>query len=85
MSASVDVGEFVRVEDRDDLPRRRRLQCLGGADRQIPRGTGLGDARGAVAPQRAGHRVLDQDPAQFRRGSEVPESWYAILFGPTTR
>jgi 3-methylfumaryl-CoA hydratase len=26
--------------------------------------------------------MLDQDPAQYRRGSEVPESWYAILFGP---
>jgi 3-methylfumaryl-CoA hydratase len=29
--------------------------------------------------------TLDQDPAVFRRGSEVPESWYAILFGPTAR
>jgi 3-methylfumaryl-CoA hydratase len=26
--------------------------------------------------------TLDQDPAVYRRGSEVPESWYAILFGP---
>jgi 3-methylfumaryl-CoA hydratase len=26
--------------------------------------------------------TLDQDPAAFRRGGEVPESWYAILFGP---
>jgi 3-methylfumaryl-CoA hydratase len=26
--------------------------------------------------------TLDQDPAAFRRGSDVPESWYAILFGP---
>jgi 3-methylfumaryl-CoA hydratase len=26
--------------------------------------------------------TLDQDPAAFRRGSEMPESWYAILFGP---
>jgi len=25
--------------------------------------------------------TLDQDPAAFRRGSEMPESWYAILFG----
>ena len=27
--------------------------------------------------------MLDQDPARYRRGSEVPESWYTILFGPT--
>jgi 3-methylfumaryl-CoA hydratase len=26
--------------------------------------------------------TLDQDPASFRRGGELPESWYAILFGP---
>lgn len=26
--------------------------------------------------------TLDQDPTIFRRGSEMPESWYAILFGP---
>jgi len=26
--------------------------------------------------------TLDQDPSVFRRGSEMPESWYAILFGP---
>ncbi len=25
--------------------------------------------------------TLDQDPTTFRRGSEMPESWYAILFG----
>jgi 3-methylfumaryl-CoA hydratase len=25
--------------------------------------------------------TLDQDPATYRRGSEVPESWYALLFG----
>jgi len=37
---------------------------------------GLGQVRRLAA-------MLDQDPAQFRRGSEVPESWYAILFGPT--
>src|ERR1051326_2033871 len=29
--------------------------------------------------------MLDQDPAPFKRGSELPESWYAILFGPTAR
>ena len=29
--------------------------------------------------------TLDQDPHSFRRGSELPESWYAILFGPTAR
>jgi 3-methylfumaryl-CoA hydratase len=29
--------------------------------------------------------TLDQDPAKYRRGSELPESWYAILFGPTAR
>jgi 3-methylfumaryl-CoA hydratase len=26
--------------------------------------------------------MLDQDPSKYRRGSEVPESWYTILFGP---
>jgi 3-methylfumaryl-CoA hydratase len=26
--------------------------------------------------------TLDQDPTIFRRGGEMPESWYAILFGP---
>jgi 3-methylfumaryl-CoA hydratase len=26
--------------------------------------------------------TLDWDPATFRRGGELPESWYAILFGP---
>ncbi len=25
--------------------------------------------------------TFDQDPTTFRRGSEMPESWYAILFG----
>jgi 3-methylfumaryl-CoA hydratase len=29
--------------------------------------------------------MLDQHPAQYERGSEVPESWYAILFGATAR
>jgi 3-methylfumaryl-CoA hydratase len=29
--------------------------------------------------------TLDQDPASFRRGSELPESWYAVLFGPLAR
>jgi len=29
--------------------------------------------------------TLDQDPASFRRGGELPESWYAILFGPLAR
>ena len=29
--------------------------------------------------------MLDQDPAAYRRGVELPESWYAILFGPTAR
>jgi 3-methylfumaryl-CoA hydratase len=27
--------------------------------------------------------MLDQDPSVYRRGSVVPEAWYAILFGPT--
>ena len=27
--------------------------------------------------------TLDQDPDAYRRGSEMPESWYVILFGPT--
>src|SRR5260370_10797092 len=29
--------------------------------------------------------TLDQDPGAYQRGSEMPESWYAILFGPTAR
>ena len=29
--------------------------------------------------------TLDQDPARFRRGGELPESWYAILFPPLAR
>jgi 3-methylfumaryl-CoA hydratase len=29
--------------------------------------------------------TLDQDPQAYRRGSEIPESWYVILFGPTAR
>jgi len=29
--------------------------------------------------------TLDQDPTTFRRGSEMPESWYAILFAPLAR
>src|SRR5271165_5382759 len=29
--------------------------------------------------------TLDQDPDAYHRGSEMPESWYAILFGPTAR
>jgi len=26
--------------------------------------------------------MLDQDPQTYRRGDEMPESWYVILFGP---
>jgi 3-methylfumaryl-CoA hydratase len=29
--------------------------------------------------------TLDQDPGRFRRGGELPESWYAVLFGPLAR
>ena len=29
--------------------------------------------------------MLDQDPTPFRRGVELPEAWYAILFGPTAK
>ncbi len=29
--------------------------------------------------------TLDRDPTTFRRGSEMPESWYAILFAPVPR
>src|SRR5262249_5823658 len=29
--------------------------------------------------------TLDQDPKVFRRGSEMPECWYAILFAPIAR
>jgi 3-methylfumaryl-CoA hydratase len=27
--------------------------------------------------------MLDQDPAAYHNGSEMPEAWYAMLFGPT--
>jgi 3-methylfumaryl-CoA hydratase len=37
---------------------------------------GLGQVRRLAA-------MLDQDPGRYKRGSEVPESWYTILFGPT--
>jgi hypothetical protein len=29
--------------------------------------------------------MLDQDSARYSHGSELPESWYAILFGPIAR
>ncbi len=29
--------------------------------------------------------TLDQDPGAFKRGSALPESWYAILFGTLAR
>ena len=29
--------------------------------------------------------LLDQDPAAYRNGSEMPEAWYAMLFGPTAK
>jgi 3-methylfumaryl-CoA hydratase len=29
--------------------------------------------------------TLDQDPSAFKRGSALPESWYAILFGTLAR
>lgn len=29
--------------------------------------------------------MLDQEPSAYKRGVELPESWYAILFGPTAR
>ena len=29
--------------------------------------------------------LLDQDPAAFKHGSEMPDAWYAMLFGPTAR
>jgi 3-methylfumaryl-CoA hydratase len=29
--------------------------------------------------------TLDQDPGAYQRGSQMPESWYAILFGTTAR
>lgn len=37
---------------------------------------------GAIARLAA---TLDRDPDDFRHGSEIPESWYAILFAPTAR
>jgi 3-methylfumaryl-CoA hydratase len=39
-------------------------------------------ALGAVRRMAA---MLDQEPQAYRRGSEIPESWYVILFGPTAR
>jgi 3-methylfumaryl-CoA hydratase len=29
--------------------------------------------------------MLDQEPGVYRRGSDVPERWYVLLFGPTAR
>jgi 3-methylfumaryl-CoA hydratase len=29
--------------------------------------------------------TLDQDPHAFKRGAQLPESWYAILFGTTAK
>jgi 3-methylfumaryl-CoA hydratase len=29
--------------------------------------------------------MLDQTPAAYRNGSEMPEAWYAMLFGPTAQ
>ncbi len=29
--------------------------------------------------------MLDRDPAALHRGDDLPESWYAILFGPVAR
>ena len=28
--------------------------------------------------------LLDRDPARFRRGDPLPESWHSVLFGPAT-
>ena len=39
---------------------------------------GLGQVRRLAA-------MLDQDPSIYRRNSEVPESWYTILFGATAQ
>jgi 3-methylfumaryl-CoA hydratase len=39
-------------------------------------------ALGAVRRHAA---LLDQDPAAYRQGSEMPEAWYAMLFGPTAK
>ncbi len=39
----------------------------------------------AVGAVRRLAALLDQEPDAYRRGSEIPESWYAILFGPTAR
>ncbi|MBX9826627.1 MAG: MaoC family dehydratase N-terminal domain-containing protein [Xanthobacteraceae bacterium] len=37
----------------------------------------------AVGSVRRLAAMLDQDPTPFKRGVEIPESWYAVLFGPT--
>jgi 3-methylfumaryl-CoA hydratase len=39
----------------------------------------------AVGAVRRLAAMLDQEPAAYHRGSEMPESWYALLFGPTAQ
>ena len=49
---------------------------------------GLGRKRGeddelSIGSVRRLAAMLDQDPKPYHRGVELPESWYAVLFGPT--
>ncbi len=47
-----------------------------GRQRREDDEVGLGQVRRLAA-------MLDQDPSKYRSGTDVPEAWYAILFGPT--
>jgi len=59
-----------------ELNQTASIQDWLGRTRKEDDELGLGQVRRLAA-------MLDQDPSRYRRGSEVPESWYAILFGPT--
>ena len=59
-----------------ELNQTASIQDWLGRTRREDDELGLGQVRRLAA-------MLDQDPSRYRRGSEVPESWYAILFGPT--
>lgn len=43
------------------------------------------DELGVGSVRRLAAMLDHKQPDSFRRGSELPESWYAILFGPTAR
>src|SRR6185369_10398258 len=60
------------------LDQTAKLRDWLGRSRKEDDELSVGSARRLAA-------MLDQDPTPFKRGSELPESWYAILFGPTAR